>query len=497
MDYSLLIWSVCMYVENRVKTEIDIYDMERAIGYSYSHIRKTFRESMQIPISRYVLLRKLSCAAFDIIHTQKRLLDIAIDYGFEQYDVFTRSFKRETGLLPKEFRSMRARAGRRLIASGVYAPAILDIPCTNQIKSEVIMNQDSNNSCILFGVPKAEYRWEECTPFPVCLKACLNYMGQDINYAHIMAASGAAFRLRWSKKFWNGGNVDICYIYENPIEAFHRSFEAVGRNYRFLKREDSDKQGFIDFIKAEINNGRPVIALGIIGPPEACIVAGYQDEGNTLLGWNVFQHRPEYNKGTSFHENGYFISNNWWENKDTLLLMSIGETQNIMVSDKHILTNALSVVNRKPVVFEGCDDEIACGQEAYETWAAWTADNKQFDESITLPLLSERFMCQCDAQTMVGEGRWYAAEYLKAVANRHPEVSGLCTNAAEYFCKASTLATKDMYGLFGGFDGNEDNLRNYAKPEIRKKVVELIHEAAENEAKAMQLIEKIVEQIND
>ena len=29
-----------------------------------------------------------------------------------------------------------------------------------------------------------------------------------------------------------------------------------------------------------------MIATGIIGPPEACIVTGYQDEGETLLVWN-------------------------------------------------------------------------------------------------------------------------------------------------------------------------------------------------------------------
>lgn len=81
----------------------------------------------------------------------------------------------------------------------------------------------SDSSCVLYGVPKVQYSFGECTPFPSVLKACLSYMGQEIAYHYVMAASGAAFRLRWNTSFWDGGNVDIMNIYENPYEAFERS----------------------------------------------------------------------------------------------------------------------------------------------------------------------------------------------------------------------------------------------------------------------------------
>lgn len=499
MDYSILILSVCTYVENRVKTDINSIDLEKAVGYSYSHVRKAFKENMQISIGRYILLRRLNHAAFDLIHTDKSLLNIASEYRFEQYDAFTRAFKREIGLLPREFRKQRLRAGRRLIASGVYAPAILEIPSSLQSKSEVVMKQIEKDSCILLGIPKVEYTWEECTPFPSCLKSCLNYMGQDINYGYLMAASGAAFRLRFSKKFWDGGNVDITYIYEDSTEAFKRSFEAAGRDYKFLMRKDSNKQGFIDFIKKEINQGRPVIALGIIGPPEACIITGYQEDGDILFGWNFFQHRSEYNNVVSFHESGYFTFNKWWENECTSMLMSIGETESALISDKSILKNAIAIENRKSIVWKDdtFENEIACGQEAYEIWAKWTADDKQFDNNITLPLLTERFMCQVDAQSMTGEGRFYAAEYLKSVGKRHQNVRDLCLEAAEYFFKVSNIGSKKMNEVLGRHENQELLLRHYAKPETRKELVKLIEEAAKNEAKAMEIIERILENLSE
>lgn len=498
MDYSITILSVCSFVESHIKDRINYCDMEQAIGYSYPQIRKIFRDWMQVPLSKYILLRKLNYAAFDMVHTEKSLLSIALEYGFEQYDTFTRAFRRETGILPAEFRSMRARAGRRLIASGVYAPAILDTPCQSQIETEAVKNmkQQNDEGCILMGVPKVEYSWEECTPFPACLKSCLNYMGQNITYAYIMAASGAAFRLRWNRKFWDCGNVDISSIYEDKTEAFRRAFEAAGRGCRFLRRNGSQKQDFINFIKGEISAGRPVIALGIVGPPEACIITGYQDHGSTLKGWNFFQHRSEYNKGISFDENGYFVTSSWWENENTTLLMAIGETEHTAVSDREILANALKIVNRGPIIRSDREGEITCGQEAYKLWAEWTADDRQFDGSTTLPLLWERFMCQIDAQTMVGEGRWYASEYLKEAALQNPEASGLCRKAAEKFCSAGLCASKEMYGVLGIQDNDEEKLKHYAKPETRKRLVQLIKEAADLEREAMAVVEEIVREIH-
>lgn len=327
---------------------------------------------------------------------------------------------------------------------------------------------------------------------PFLLKAVLNYMGQDIGYAFLMAASGAAFRLRWSKTCWDGGNVDITYIYNDPLEAFRRSFEAAGRKYRFLRREDNDKQGFINFIKTEIDAGRPVIATGIIGPPEACIITGYQENGQKLLGWNFFQNRPEYNTGTGFHECGYFISESWWENKDTLLLMAIGEEEEALVADRRILENALNIQDREPVMWPGSGNAVACGQDAYDTWAAWTLDDKHFGEGITLPLLYERYMCQIDAQTMVGEGRAYAAVYMKAVGDRHLEVRDKCQAAAGFFEKAGEAADKRMFALYTGGASQKDDVQKYAKPETRKQIVELIREAADYEAKTMELIKDII-----
>ncbi|WP_425448823.1 hypothetical protein [Dethiothermospora halolimnae] len=62
------------------------------------------------------------------------------------------------------------------------------------------------------------------------------------------------------------------------------TFLACGREYNVIKKEDNTtKEDFIKFIIKEIQEGRPCIALGIVGPPEACVVTVYRENGKKLL----------------------------------------------------------------------------------------------------------------------------------------------------------------------------------------------------------------------
>lgn len=122
-----------------------------------------------------------------------------------------------------------------------------------------------------------------------------------LDYEDAIVQCGAAFRLVWDTTAWNGGNVDVLWAFDEPMAVYRKGIETLGCEFKLLERagtvktpEDDRrmKADFISFIKENINKGVPVIALGIIGPPEACVITGYRDGGNTLLGWNCFQDSP-------------------------------------------------------------------------------------------------------------------------------------------------------------------------------------------------------------
>ena len=159
----------------------------------------------------------------------------------------------------------------------------------------------SEERLLLSEVPRVSFydpnsaRAPEDVPFPSCLAAAARYLGSDlpwlpqpkgapVNFAYILplAASGMAFGLRW-KAGRHPDNVDHMFI-ADPEEIIRRAFAAVGYRYTTLSRAGNpdgpgtpaDEARFRREIIASLQRGVPVLAFGVIGPPECCLVTGYE-----------------------------------------------------------------------------------------------------------------------------------------------------------------------------------------------------------------------------
>jgi AraC family transcriptional regulator len=57
-----------------------------------------------IPLSEYIRRRRLTSAAYEIQNTDQRILDLALQYGYESADAFCVAFKRMHGIAPNMVR---------------------------------------------------------------------------------------------------------------------------------------------------------------------------------------------------------------------------------------------------------------------------------------------------------------------------------------------------------------------------------------------------------
>ncbi len=124
MDHSILIWSVCTFVESRVQEEILMDELVRQTGFSLAHIRDLFRKRTGKPLSRYVQERRIANAARELLDTDRTILDIAVQYGFSGRSVFSRAFRRHTGYTPNQFRAEATALSRVRLCAGVYGAAL-------------------------------------------------------------------------------------------------------------------------------------------------------------------------------------------------------------------------------------------------------------------------------------------------------------------------------------------------------------------------------------
>ncbi|MCL2810641.1 MAG: AraC family transcriptional regulator [Clostridia bacterium] len=485
MDRFLTIWSVVAYVEERLTSGLDSNELARSTGFSLAHLRQIFAQATGATLGRYMLRRRIANAAFDLLHTGQSALDIACVYGFQNPDTFTRAFRRCTGMTPQAFRKRRPPMARQKLSAGVYGVALTG---TKQERLHHDMKKENNpNETILYGVPKVFYgAYHGCTPYPICLKANANYLGEDIPYHTMMVLCGAAFRLTWNTSEWDGGNVDIAFAFDDPMRSYRTGIEAVGREFALLWRTpETTKAEFIDFLRQRIDNGNPCIALGIIGPPEACIVTGYRDGGDTLLGWNFFQDNPEFGGKTQLDESGYFVCDDWWENPCTMALISVGEPIGTPATPRQVIQTAIQVLTGRQ-----CGDH-AKGIAAYDAWRGAIADDSQFPSGAVLPLLAERLMCHGDAMDCLADGRNNAARYLEALSQGHPQKEGLLA-AAGHFSEVAKQVNA-MADLLGGWPRGEVQMRRLNEPEARRGLCKLIDAAKEADSRGLDALRAVVQ----
>lgn len=92
------------FIEANLTEGISPEDCAASCGYSLSNMQKMFRHVFHIGISDYISRRRLTVAARELISTEENVLDIALKYGYNSHEVFTRAFMRLYGVSPSQFR---------------------------------------------------------------------------------------------------------------------------------------------------------------------------------------------------------------------------------------------------------------------------------------------------------------------------------------------------------------------------------------------------------
>jgi AraC-like DNA-binding protein len=491
MFYDIFVKTAVALIENHIHEAVSVGEIASVTGFAPDYFRQIFKEVTGQTISRYIKDRKLSHAAFLLKNSTRKVTDIAMEYGFGSHDVFIRRFRAQYGMTPTDFRKSSITVKGAPLLPGIYVPTVLN-------REDNFMNRNfkSENSMVLYGVPRVSYFKDkeiEVTPFISSLRACLTYMGLEVGYARLLCGSGAAFRLLWNTSEWDGGNVDILVMREDSFEPLKKAFEAAGRSFTLLPkaRDLSNKAEFIHLIRQEIDAGKPLIGFGIIGPPEACVITGYRENGEVLLGWNFFQDMPEWKGCHETEDCGYFIRRNWYEYSETVALMAVGEPVQ-SVNEKHFLKETLKLaleVMETPEV--GCR---ASGFAAYQEWAKAIRNDNEFSENTLLPVLFTRLMCQSDAFTMVSEGRAYAGWFMKQEAEKFPEYSTKLMEISGIFRKEHEVVW-EMVSYHGGLQMGEYQAKELAKKENRFKIAELIRKAEELDRQAAGCIRQLVSEM--
>lgn len=93
------------YIEEHLTEDIDYSEVSKIAYCSEYHFKRMFSFLVGISLSEYIRRRRLTLAAFDLKDRNLRIIDVAVKYGYNSADSFSRAFHSMHGILPSEARS--------------------------------------------------------------------------------------------------------------------------------------------------------------------------------------------------------------------------------------------------------------------------------------------------------------------------------------------------------------------------------------------------------
>ncbi|WHZ05532.1 AraC family transcriptional regulator [Neobacillus sp. YX16] len=93
------------YIEENLTSDIDFKEVAMIAICSEYHFQRMFSYLAGVSLSEYIRRRRLSLAAFELINSHVKIIDLAIKYGYSSPDSFTRAFQGLHGITPSEARN--------------------------------------------------------------------------------------------------------------------------------------------------------------------------------------------------------------------------------------------------------------------------------------------------------------------------------------------------------------------------------------------------------
>lgn len=105
MDWMKQLNEVMDYIEDNLQSKISYEKIAQIAGCSSYNFQRMFSYIADKPLSEYIRNRRLTLAAFDVLKSNERIIDIGIKYGYESQDAFSRAFRNFHGELPSAVRN--------------------------------------------------------------------------------------------------------------------------------------------------------------------------------------------------------------------------------------------------------------------------------------------------------------------------------------------------------------------------------------------------------
>lgn len=108
MDWIAGIQRAIDYVEEHITEPIDYEEVAKRAYSSSFHFQRVFSILCGFTLGEYIRCRRLSLAGSRLLHSDDKIIDIALRYGYDTPESFSRAFTRFHGIAPSQARNSHA-----------------------------------------------------------------------------------------------------------------------------------------------------------------------------------------------------------------------------------------------------------------------------------------------------------------------------------------------------------------------------------------------------
>lgn len=200
MNWVKIIEDAITYIEENIMEDLTVSRIAGEVNTSAFYFQRGFSMLCGYTVGEYIRMRRLSIAGEELFSTDSKVIDLAVKYGYDSPDSFTKAFTRFHGSTPTD-----VRRGGAMLKS--FAPLHIKL--------------------ILDGGSMMEYRIEEKSAFKV--------MGISRDFSYENASTDVP-------KFW-----DEAYIQapECPVSGMYGicfDEEMGGNKFRYMIADDLDEK---------------------------------------------------------------------------------------------------------------------------------------------------------------------------------------------------------------------------------------------------------------
>jgi len=124
-----IIHSLTNWIDQNLDKALSIDEVAAKSGYSKWHLQRMFRSVTKQTLGGYIRERRLTLAAEALRQTQRPVFDIAMQYGYDSQQTFSRVFRRQFSQTPTAYRHTMRRQ------SMVQRPRLVNFDCADSITS--------------------------------------------------------------------------------------------------------------------------------------------------------------------------------------------------------------------------------------------------------------------------------------------------------------------------------------------------------------------------